>query len=340
MAIHCKSCRRDLEASAYGFDKTRKRKYKTCDECRAKRNAKPRKKRTKITLAICKQFAISRGGLCLSTSYKNNHQKMNWKCSEGHEWKAIFGNIKLKNSWCPKCHGNEKLNIEKCKQFAISKGGECLSKTYKNCLQKMKWRCSEGHEWTTSFSSIKNVNTWCPTCVGKKKLTIEECQEVARSRNGLCLSKTYKNAFQKLKWKCDKNHEWVATFNGIKNGNSWCPQCSAGKSEQLCREIFEKYLLEKFPNVRPKWLGGLELDGYNKELKIAFEYNGKQHYKYIPYFHRNGKKDFKSQQERDKRKIQLCVEHGVKLISIPYKFNCQNPDELESFIYRELWKIC
>jgi hypothetical protein len=60
------------------------------------------------------------------------------------------------------------------------------------------------------------------------------------------------------------------------------------KNEILCREIFEKLLPgHKFPKANPSFLRGLELDGYCKELGIAFEYNGSHHFKVskhlIPY---------------------------------------------------------
>ena len=45
----------------------------------------------------------------------------------------------------------------------------------------------------------------------------------------------------------------------------------------------------------------LELDCFNKELRIGLEYNGVQHYKYVPYFHKN-KEAFLNQKYRDDMK--------------------------------------
>ena len=47
--------------------------------------------------------------------------------------------------------------------------------------------------------------------------------------------------------------------------------------------FFEKIYNKKFAKCKPLWLKNqrgsqLELDGYNDELKIAFEYQGRQHY--------------------------------------------------------------
>ncbi len=285
----------------------------------------------KLTIEECKEFAISKGGECLSTMYKNSQAKMLWKCSENHEWESIFNSIKNMDSWCPYCARKAKLTIEQCKEFAISKGGECLSEIYKNNRTKMLWKCSEGHEWESTFNDIKDKGNWCPRCGGTAKLTIEECKEFAIYKDGKCLSTVYKNSKTKMLWKCSENHEWETVFDNIKNSN-WCPRCSGSRSEELCREIFEKHYNAKFPTKKPKFLEGLELDGYNKELNIAFEYNGKQHYEYIPHFHKNGKEDFIKQQERDRKKYRICAEKNIKLILIPYKFDCYDPDKLKIFI--------
>ena len=90
-------------------------------------------------------------------------------------------------------------------------------------------------------------------------------------------------------------------------------------------------------NKRPQFLNGLELDGWCSKLNIAFEYNGIQHYEYFPHFHRNGESDFKAQQARDRQKYKICHERGIALIIIPHQYTYQNKDELEDFIFNEVW---
>ena len=286
----------------------------------------------KLTIEQCKEFAISKGGECLSDEYKNINTIMSWKCSKGHKWNTKFHYIKNGNNWCPHCGGSFPLTLKECREFAQNKGGKCLSDEYRNSGTKMMWECGKSHEWKSTFRSIKNNGHWCPKCSKTAKLTIKECKEFVVSKGGECLSNVYKNSKTKMLWKCSEGHEWMATFDNIKNYGNWCPQCSSGRSEQICRKIFEDHYNAKFPTKRPQFLEGLELDGYNEELNIAFEYNGKQHYEYIPHFHRNGEQDFIKQQERDRMKYKLCSEKNIKLILIPYKFDCYNPDKLRIFI--------
>jgi hypothetical protein len=89
----------------------------------------------------------------------------------------------------------------------------------------------------------------------------------------------------------------------------------------VLQELFRK----PFPNERPDFLrntvtGGLynlELDCYNESLKLAVEYSGIQHYKYVPYFHKN-KEAFLNQKYRDEMKRRLCKDADVVLIEVPY----------------------
>ena len=53
---------------------------------------------------------------------------------------------------------------------------------------------------------------------------------------------------------------------------------------------------------------------------MALEYNGKQHYKFVKYFHKT-KERFEKQKERDSLKRKYCKDLGIKLIEIPYTFD-------------------
>lgn len=112
------------------------------------------------------------------------------------------------------------------------------------------------------------------------------------------------------------------------------------KNETKCREIFERLIGKPFPSVRPAFLKrsngyALELDGYNDELKLAFEYNGRQHYYFVRRFHKT-EEDLKQQKIRDVHKYQMCARVGVRIITIPYTIKYE---ELESFIRMKLKEL-
>lgn len=110
------------------------------------------------------------------------------------------------------------------------------------------------------------------------------------------------------------------------------------KGEKITCDIMEELFGKPFPRVRPNFLKNpstnrnLELDCYNKELKLAVEYNGPTHYEY-PNYTNQTKKDFISQISRDVFKIKRCEENGVHLIIVPYTIPY---NEIKSYILKQL----
>lgn len=124
-------------------------------------------------------------------------------------------------------------------------------------------------------------------------------------------------------------------------GKKFIPKESKG--EVICRNYLQRKFNKPFRKIRPDFLrnpvtGGdynLELDCYNDELKLGVEYNGVQHYKFSPYFHRN-KEAFLNQKYRDEMKRVKCRDAGVMLIEVPYTVS---HDEIERYIDNELEKL-
>lgn len=115
------------------------------------------------------------------------------------------------------------------------------------------------------------------------------------------------------------------------------------KGEVECRRVMQKLFDKPFYKSRPQFLNNpvtfgtnnLELDCYNEELKLAVEYDGAQHFKFIPHFHKT-KEGFMNQRYRDYMKDQMCKENGIVLIRVPYTVKI--PD-IESFLIGKLKEI-
>jgi hypothetical protein len=106
--------------------------------------------------------------------------------------------------------------------------------------------------------------------------------------------------------------------------------------ERECRRVLARMYNRPFEKARPDFLrnpvtGGshnLELDCYDERLGIACEYNGRQHYEFVPFFHKT-RDAFHNLKYRDQFKRQRCKERGVFLIEVPYTIA---NDDIERFI--------
>lgn len=72
---------------------------------------------------------------------------------------------------------------------------------------------------------------------------------------------------------------------------------------------------------------------YLKEYNIAIEYNGKQHYEAIDIF--GGEEGLKAQIERDKMKMEKCLQNNCKLFIVRY----DHEEEDTQYIITEINKL-
>ncbi|CAE7357532.1 unnamed protein product [Symbiodinium sp. CCMP2592] len=278
-----------------------------------------RKGRTckKRSLKDLQEHAASLGGRCLATTYEGMLAPVLWRCHKGHVWSARPSNILHHKTWCPACAGNALLDVGYLHKHAIRRGGECLATEYVNNQSAVTWKCEHGHIWQARPHDVLNKGSWCPHC---RKIGLTRLRAHAASLGGRCCAKSYRNSSEHLLWECKLGHRWEASASNVLHGNSWCPRCAAStwRTEAEIRSILETiFHPAKFPSRYPPFLKGLQLDGYCLDLQFGFEYQGEQHYDPENYFHFGDSSSFRSQQERDARKMELCKQEGVRLLIVP-----------------------
>ena len=260
------------------------------------------------------KLASEKGFKCLSKTYSRSNITLKWECSKGHTWKAVPESISRYK--CPCCRGMHRT-IDFLTSLAKNRNGKCISINFKTMSDKYVWQCNKGHQWKASASCVFG-GSWCPVCAGQSPPTKSELEQLAILRGGKFIdSVRYINKFTKLAWQCKHKHIWYAPKRSIKRG-TWCPHCQENRREKECRNIFQKLTGKQFIKTRTILSGNLELDGYCDELKLAFEYNGIQHYNTVPYL-KVDEDRLKRIQSRDAKKIQLCKKRNIHLIVIPYK---------------------
>lgn len=128
-----------------------------------------------------------------------------------------------------------------------------------------------------------------------------------------------------------KKGTWARTVNYTSTQPKKRRPPTESKGEVECRRVLEEIFRAPFAKARPDFLnnpvtGGsynLELDCYNPHLRLAVEYNGVQHYKYVPYFHKN-KDAFMNQKYRDELKRRMCKDNRIHLIEVPHTVKTEN----------------
>jgi hypothetical protein len=186
----------------------------TCkkDELVNNRSLREQTKKRGITnkerLEKLKRIAIEKKGECLSDEYIKSSVKLDWKCEKGHIFHTSADLI-LKGRWCPHCAVTHKSNIEKMKELAAIRGGDCISSEYINASSPLEWKCAKGHTWWEKPAQIKN-GAWCKICkgrtyigekiIGEYKFDVLVENKFWKSGRFYVFTQDYKEEFEKLKY--------------------------------------------------------------------------------------------------------------------------------------------
>lgn len=126
-----------------------------CSECK-------KIERKRIKLEMIKEFAKSEGYELLENEYINNSTNMKFKCPEGHEFYATWGNFK-RGRRCSYCYKYRKMTYEEVYKFFYNEGYILLSKEYHSAHEKLKVLCPLGHPFDISYAKFY-IGRRCNVC--------------------------------------------------------------------------------------------------------------------------------------------------------------------------------
>lgn len=227
---------------------------------------------------------------------------------------------------------NEKYEITKQQLFTISVKLLTTVENYVNTNTPVLLECGQNHQWTAKISNILDPNRLarsskgCPTCYKNEMLqkSIEVLQSQLPSNikfvSSFLKAVDRKATKNKLCWKlkCEHGHQFEKESGQTKDMT--CPQCSSKVfvAQERIRLILEKHFSQPMKSIRPDWLKNpetnrnLELDGYCEALKVAFEFQGRQHFSNDTQY----AGDYEKQLVRDNFKKEKCLELGIQLLVI------------------------
>lgn len=87
-------------------------------------------------------------------------------------------------------------------------------------------------------------------------------------------------------------------------------------SERTLFEMTHSYYPDAIFQFRAEWLGLQSLDIYIPSIRVALEYQGRQHYKSVDHF--GGDSGLEDLQVRDRTKREACEAHGIRVVEWPY----------------------
>jgi hypothetical protein len=107
-------------------------------------------------------LAKERGYKWIGPEVPNIRTKTGWQCQKGHQWQAIYNNIR-KSKRCPICFGRKKKTKDDYTILAQKRGFVYLGPDPKNTSTPYPWRCKVGHEWKAAYRDI-NKGSGCRKC--------------------------------------------------------------------------------------------------------------------------------------------------------------------------------
>lgn len=280
--------------------------------------------------------------------YINTHEPIltrHNKC--GYEWKSRPHDL-LSGHGCPKC-GVEKYSCKRRmtpKEFEdklkkISNGKIKALEKYKNSRTKIKFKCLEcNHEWSSLPNNILSKRSSCPNCYGNIKKTTEQFKQEVYNivKDEYTVIGEYQGTNKKLLIRHNScGNEWMITPSKFLLGRR-CPLCNESHGEIEIRKYLVRNCIKfkrQYRISECKLNKSLPFDFalFDKDKLIALiEYQGRQHYKFIEFFGKNGR--FEKQQIRDNIKRKYCSVNNIPLIEIPYTVK-----NIDCFLTNELSKL-
>lgn len=297
-----------------------------------------------VTNEQMQEVANKHNLICNCNDTITTKDKIEWICSKhDYHFFATYNSIKNERKHCPEClFESKKPSLDEYNKLAKERQLKFISET---TLGATRWECINcGNTFSMPFYKVALLEK-CPKCQNKDRhrlKLLDKCKALEGKLN-ISLIDSSDAFYQRdnLTWKCNKcDHVFTASFYKIRSLNH-CPNCEDKKcfsSEKFCKEFLERELKIHLIKARPDFLRvnstPRELDMYNEKYKLAFEYQGHQHYQFTPYFHKTIE-DFQNILSSDQFKLDACKKKGILLIQIHY-FESSIPEEQEQYLLQIL----
>jgi hypothetical protein len=187
-----------------------------------------------------KAYFNKEGYTLLTQEYKNQQQRLEYVCPNGHKRTTTWKNWK-KGARCLICKNQRtKLSIEEVRLSFEKEGYTLLSKEYISNKTKLDYVCPEGHKSSITWADWNTGGYRCGYCANNKKLSIKDVISDLNKEEYEFVSGNYANNTSILLVKCPKGHEFETSRVKWTSGNR-CPVCYDSRIDiNVISESFRK----------------------------------------------------------------------------------------------------
>lgn len=216
------------------------------------------------------ELAQARGFDWIGDYPKESHTKTRWRCSQGHEWNAAYGDIRDGHG-CPHCAGLAPKTPEDYHSVAQMRGFKWVGGEVVSVITKTRWRCANGHEWYAAYHDVRKGNG-CPHCSQQSPLTAGDYAHTAYVRGFFWVGTLPQSAHHRTRWQCQKGHVWEQTLQNIMWNKSGCPYCRDFVNGQPVSQV-QRRLHEMIGGELNYPVGRYRVDVAFPDTMIAVEYD-------------------------------------------------------------------
>lgn len=212
-------------------------------------------------LSTHKDLAIEAFGWDAKKINKGSNLNLQWKCTNGHVYKAVVNKRTSRGDGCPYC-SNHKLYLgfnDLNSKFPIiakeASGWDPKKYKYTDKIKVLTWMCTaKKHTWNSTISERMENKRGCPSCnktnsqMGRDSISVSH-PDIAKEAYGWDPTYFSSGSGSRKEWICDLGHIYKAVVYSRANGTG----CNVCGNKVLLKGFND--LETKFPKIASEAYG-------------------------------------------------------------------------------------
>ena len=180
----------------------------------------------KFSYEYVKEVFEAEGYTLLTEVYRDNKQKLEYICPEGHKGSISFSRF-MCGQRCGACAGNRRLSLEEVKKVFELSGYTLVSTEYVNARTPLEYVCPNGHRSSITYDGFRSGNG-CRVCAGNQRHTYDSVKYAFEAEGYTLISTEYLRNSQKLEYVCPNGHIGSIRYSDFLSGKR-CAVCAGNK---------------------------------------------------------------------------------------------------------------